>query len=221
MEVGYEQTTVALIRSKSGVSNGALFHRFPSKEAIAAALYVEAIRSFQEEHWRMLDHPPATLREAVHAIVGHQLQWIQDHQDQAQFIYERGHLDWNEEASTELAQLNGRLVEAYRAWLAPHIASGEVRRLSTRVLAAIVAGPAHQIGQRWLEGNRAKPLTQYTDDLAYAAWAGVSTPEALRGEQAPARAAAPAQPRRVRVQLLGDHGEPLGEGELTLHPDAT
>ena len=44
---GYEQTTIARIRKLSGTSNGALFHHFASKEAIADALYVEAIASFQ------------------------------------------------------------------------------------------------------------------------------------------------------------------------------
>ena len=44
---GYEQTTIARIRERSGTSNGALFHYFPSKEAIAEALYTGAIASFQ------------------------------------------------------------------------------------------------------------------------------------------------------------------------------
>src|SRR5205085_6837686 len=50
-EVGYEQTTIARIRQRSDVTNGALFHHFPNKEAIADALYVEAIGSFQEGLW--------------------------------------------------------------------------------------------------------------------------------------------------------------------------
>jgi AcrR family transcriptional regulator len=45
---GYEQTTTARIRERSGVSNGTLFHHFPTKEAIADALYVQAMSSYQE-----------------------------------------------------------------------------------------------------------------------------------------------------------------------------
>src|SRR5438309_7668290 len=40
IEFGYDQTTIARIRERSQVTNGALFHHFPSKEAIADALYV-------------------------------------------------------------------------------------------------------------------------------------------------------------------------------------
>ena len=64
LEAGYEQTTVALIRERSGVSNGALFHHFPTKEAIADALYVEAIASFQDELWQLLARRPRSLRAA-------------------------------------------------------------------------------------------------------------------------------------------------------------
>ena len=48
LEDGYEQTAIARIRERSDTSNGALFHHFPSKEAIADSLYVYAIASFQE-----------------------------------------------------------------------------------------------------------------------------------------------------------------------------
>src|SRR5262249_20764298 len=46
-ELGYDRTTITRIRQRSGVSNGALFHHFPNKEAIAEALYLEAMRSVQ------------------------------------------------------------------------------------------------------------------------------------------------------------------------------
>lgn len=208
LEAGYEQTTVARIREASGVSNGALFHRFASKEAIAAAIYVEAIRSFQAAHWGILAREPGTLREAVHAIVGHQLQWIELHPSEAQFIYDRGQLDWSDAAAAELAELNRAVVKAYRRWLAPLIARGELRELSPLLFAAIVSGPAHQLAQQWLRGDRSRPLTADLDALAHAAWAGLATPEALRGTAAQARPAA-ATTARLRIELLDAAGQPI------------
>jgi AcrR family transcriptional regulator len=58
LEAGYEQTTVARIRERSGVSNGTLFHRFPTKEAIADALYLESMASFQDGLARLLASRP-------------------------------------------------------------------------------------------------------------------------------------------------------------------
>lgn len=216
MEHGYEQTTVARIREASGVSNGALFHRFASKEAIAAALYVESIRSFQEWHWQMLSGHPETFREAVHSIVAHHLGWVQGNVDRARFLYERGHLDWGGEQVDELTEINRHLVAAYRQWLAPYVTSGQLRELSTLLFTSIIAGPSHAIAQRWLEGDRKRPLTDYVDELAHAAWAGLATPSALAGGSPPAPAAPAPRPTRVRIQLLDEDGELLGETEATL-----
>ena len=46
LEEGYERTTIARILERSDVSNGSLFHHFATKEAIADALYLEAIASY-------------------------------------------------------------------------------------------------------------------------------------------------------------------------------
>jgi len=105
-ELGYEQTTIAVIRQRSRVSNGALFHRFHTKEAIADALYVEAMASFQEGLWELLRRRPRSLRAAVRGTISHQLSWIEAHQDRARFLYMRGHLDWDSPAGAELAELN-------------------------------------------------------------------------------------------------------------------
>src|SRR6266702_659538 len=68
---GYEQTTIAQIRTRSGTSNGALFHHFPSKEAIAGALHVAAIASFQQGLWELVGRKPRSLRAAVRAVLEH------------------------------------------------------------------------------------------------------------------------------------------------------
>src|ERR1700747_435760 len=92
LEAGYEQTTIARIRERSGVSNGTLFHRFPTKEAIADALYVESMASFQEGLWQLLARRPRSLRAAVRGTISHQLRWTEEQQDRARFLYTRGHL---------------------------------------------------------------------------------------------------------------------------------
>src|SRR5260370_8372300 len=87
LEEGYEQTTVARIRERSGVSNGTLFHRFPTKEAIADALYLESIASFQEGLWRLLAKRPRSLRAAVRGTIAHQIACIQANVHRAPFAY--------------------------------------------------------------------------------------------------------------------------------------
>src|SRR5258708_23279693 len=86
-ELGYEQTTIAVIRQRSGVSNGALFHHFPTKEAIADALYVEAVASFQEGLWELLLRRPRSLRAPVRGTIAPHLRCIEAHADRARIPY--------------------------------------------------------------------------------------------------------------------------------------
>jgi AcrR family transcriptional regulator len=173
-ESGYEQTTITAIRERSGVSNGALFHHFASKDAIAGALYVDAIASFQEGLWELLRRRPRSLRAAVRGSIAHQLQWIEQHQDSARFLYMRGHLDWDSPAGEQLQRLNRDLAQAYREWMAPLVERGRVRPMSMVMLNAIVSGPVHAIARRWLAGQLRSPLSAYLDELADAATAALA-----------------------------------------------
>jgi AcrR family transcriptional regulator len=211
LEDGYEQTTIARIRARSGASNGALFHHFPSKETIAEALYVEAIASFQEGLWKLVRRKPRSLRAAVRGAIVHQLSWTEQHADLARFVYMRGHLDWDSPGGAEVAALNRKLSTAFREWMAPLVESGEIRPTSMLVISAVVNGPVHALARRWLAGQLDSSLTVFTDELADAAWAG------LRGTRVPARLALPAPARRGRVtlELISDDGSVVAHGQAT------
>ena len=221
---GYEQTTIAEIRRRSGVSNGALFHHFPAKEAIAGALYVEAIASFQAGLWELVGRSPGSLRDAVRGAIAHQLTWTEQNPDLARFVYGRGHLDWNTSAGAELAARNRDLAAAFREWMAPLVRSGEVRRGPMLLISAVVSGPAHAIAQRWLAGQLDRPLTDFVDDLTDAACAGLrgtAAPDAVTGGTPVdgATASGPVRPvparGRITLELLADDGSVLARGQAS------
>ena len=217
---GYEQTTIATIRKRSGTSNGALFHHFPSKEAIAGALHVEAIASFQQGLWDLVSGKPESLRAAVYAVLEHQLTWTERNADLARFIYARGHLDWDTPAGAELAARNRDLADAFRQWMAPLVASGEIRPRPMLLTTAIVSGPAHSIAQRWLAGHLDRPLTSYLGELTAAACAGLSGTPAPGGtghaRPAPAEHARPAPATaRVTLELLADDSSVVSRGQTS------
>ncbi|BBU24737.1 TetR/AcrR family transcriptional regulator [Mycobacterium xenopi] len=208
-ELGYDRTTVTMIRERSGVSNGALFHHFPNKEAIAAGLYLDAMRCVQEGYWATLKDQPATLRDAVAGIVAKLLGWVESNQQWARFLYAQGHLDWSSDAAGELRTINRDLVLAYREWLGPFIATGQVRDLPMVVIVAVVTGPAHAIAQRWLAGQIGGSLLSYADDLIDAAVASLSgnpTSRRQRKRKLPTTG-------HVRLQLVADDGTVVAEGE--------
>jgi AcrR family transcriptional regulator len=211
VEAGYAQTTIARIRGRSGVSNGALFHQFPTKEAIADALYVEAIASFQQGLWELLDRPPLSLREAVRGVIAHQIGWIEANADRARFVYAHGNLGRDSPASAELDQLNRELADAYRQWMAPFAEAGQIRPIPMLVLNAVVSGPTHAIARQWLAGQASEPLRSYLDQLADAAAAALSGPPA-----ATAWHRDPGRHGRMRLQIVADDGSIIAEGEATM-----
>jgi AcrR family transcriptional regulator len=208
---GYEQTTVARIRAGSGVSNGALFHHFASKEAVAEALFVKAIASFQDGLWELLAQRPRTLRAAVRGTIEHQLRWVEANTDLARFVYARGHLDWSSPGGAEVTELNEAIGTAFEEWLAPLRARGEIRAGSMLMISAVVNGPAHAIAHRWLAGHlEARPL-DYAHELADAACAGLSgTP--VTGSAPLVTPRAPGH-GRLTVELLDESGDVRARGQ--------
>src|ERR1700682_1150197 len=163
LEEGYEQTTIARIRERSGASNGALFHHFASKEAVADALFVDAIASFHDGLWELVRRKPQSLRAAVRGTIAHQLRWVELNADLARFVYMRGHLDWDSPAASEVAALNSDIAAAFGDWMAPLVERGEIRVASILLISAIVNGPAHAIARRWLAGHLANAPTEFVD----------------------------------------------------------
>ncbi len=210
VEGGYAQTTIARIRERSGVSNGALFHQFPTKEAIADALYVEAIASFQQGLWELLERPPLSVREAVRGVIAHQIGWIEANTDRARFVYARGNLDWDSPAGAQLDELNRKLADAYRQWMAPFVEAGQIRPLPLLVLNAVVSGPTHAIARQWLAGQASKPLRSYLDQLTDAVAAALSRPPA-----AATRHRGTGRHARIWLQIVSDDGSAIGQGMAT------
>lgn len=210
-DVGYDRTSIARIRERSGVSNGALFHHFPNKEAIADALYLEAMRSVQRDYWSALQQAPGTLRQGVADIIRNMLAWVENNPRWARYLYARGHLDWSSVAGAELHALNSDLGDAYREWLGGFIRGGQARDLPMTIVVAVVTGPAHAIAQRWLADQIRGPLLGYADDLIDAAVAGLTgTPASRPG---PARKIPVGA--LVHIQCVSDDGTVVCAGQAT------
>jgi hypothetical protein len=146
----------------------------------------------------------------VHDVLKHQLTWTERNADLARFIYARGHLDWDTPAGAELAARNRDLATAFRQWMAPLVASGEISPRPMLLTTAIVSGPAHSIAQRWLAGHLDRPLTSYLGELTAAACAGLSGTPAPPAHARPAPATA-----RVTLELLADDGSVVSRGQTS------
>jgi len=178
VEKGLVATTIEEIRQAAGASIGSLYHHFESKDDLAAALYVEGLRDYQQGAVAELRaHPGA--EDGVKAAVVHHLRWVMCHHDLACFIFSMGRLHSPDPRANELHELNRAFFGEYRRWLSRHIRSGEIRRVPPDLYYALWIGPAHELARHLLSGRVKTPWQQAANLLAEAAWT------ALRGEGHP------------------------------------
>lgn len=166
---GLVATTIEEIRLAAGASIGSLYHHFISKDDLAAALYVEGLRDYQEGAVAELRaHPGA--EEGIKAAVIHHLGWVMCHNDLAHFIFSMGGLHSRDRYADELRNLNQAFFSEYRRWLSRHVRSGEIKEIPPDLYYALWIGPAHELARHLLSGRVKTPWQRAGDLLADAAW---------------------------------------------------
>jgi AcrR family transcriptional regulator len=156
--------TLEDIRRDAAVSVGALYHHFPDKTALAAALYVDLARAFQEGFVTEL-RARSGAEEGVKAGVRFYLGWVCDNRAAAAFL-----LGGRPRGDVALAQRNYEFLSAVMAWWETHVARGALRSLPLDVINALWLGPAHEYTRHWLAGRSKRVPSAVADVLADAAW---------------------------------------------------
>jgi AcrR family transcriptional regulator len=156
--------TLEDIRRDAGVSTGALYHHFPDKAALAAALYAELTAEFQEGFiGELRAHPGA--EEGVRAGVRFYLRWVSANRAAASFLLGERPTD-----DPALRELNRRFFAQALDWWRAHVHYGVLRELPFDLVNALWLGPAQEYTRHWLAGRGKRVPLAATDTLADAAW---------------------------------------------------
>jgi AcrR family transcriptional regulator len=169
---GYEITSMEGIRRVVDISNGSLFHHFPTKECLAAALYLEALGSYQTVVLAALEREKSP-RRAVCATVEAHFRWVVGHVEEARCLHEMRRTPSVEAAEKELSALNALMFAKVRAWLDRHVGAGAVRDLPVGVFIAILIGPAMEFTKAWLRDPDPQRMARATPLFAEAAWRAI------------------------------------------------
>jgi AcrR family transcriptional regulator len=157
------------IRQEADVSNGSLYHLFPSKAALAAHLYLEGMVQCQDG---IVDAVGAArvAEEGVRSAVAFQTSWVDSHTHLARLVY----ADWTDDvlvaAAPSLAGPSRHYVRVVDRWLRERIAAGEVIDRPFPVLHALWLGPTQEYCRHWLKGRSRLRPRHVADDLADGAW---------------------------------------------------
>jgi len=170
---GYAGASMEQVRREAGVSNGSLYHHFPSRADLAARLLVEGMGRSQQVVLNVLDDASdgeQGVRDVVHAQLG----WVQEHAELAQLLY--GDLPDEVLLAAEPAfgEQNRHYVDVVGGWLRAQAAHGTLVRVPFGVAHALWLGPGQEFARHWLRGRSKLAPTEVADALAEGAWAALA-----------------------------------------------
>ena len=170
-ERGWEATSMQVVRERAGVSNGSLFHHFPTRAALAAAVVATGLADHQAVLLQALraagDAEDA--EDAVRRVVVRHLRWIEDNPQLARlFLHSPPDVL---QTMLDDAALNAErgFAEEIDDWLRGHGWSGAPE---LTVVVALWIGPVHQYARGWL-ASTGSSLVPVSDALAEGAWRAV------------------------------------------------
>lgn len=154
------------VRREAEVSVGALYHHFPDKPALAAAVYAQLIGEYQTGFLAML-RGHDTAEGGIRGGVAYHLRWVTEHRGEARLLL-GDRLD-----SAELCAANRDFFAAVGDWWRPHHTYGVLRPMRLGVTAALWLGPAQEFSRYWIAGGDAKMPREAAETFATAAWAAL------------------------------------------------
>ncbi|MFL6083759.1 MAG: TetR/AcrR family transcriptional regulator [Mycobacterium sp.] len=162
--------TLDEVRREAEVSVGALYHHFPDKPALAAAVYAQLITEYQAGFVAMLrDHD--TAEGGIRGGVAYHLRWVIEHRGESRLLL-GDRLD-----SAALRDSNRDFFAAVRDWWRPHHIYGVLRPMRLGITAALWLGPAQEFSRYWIAGVEAKMPGDAVETFATAAWAALRANE--------------------------------------------
>lgn len=167
---GLEATSLEKIRLEAGVSNGSLYHYFPTKAHLVRALYVAALRSFHADLLAVLRRDPDA-EAGVKGLVRAYFRWVETHPELARVLQELRSTD-AVMRSPEIEASNDEAFGALRTWVRGRIEAGRMRDLAFPVWMALVFAPLTSLTRTTREGPRIAARTRA--QVADALWASVS-----------------------------------------------
>ena len=173
---GVEATTIDDIRARSGASVGSIYHHFGSKEKLAAALYLEALRDYQRGFLRELKrHGDA--ESDIRAVVAYHLTWVSKNANWARYLLGAREANFMIEAEDALREMNQTFSKEIATWRQPYVEAGAIVRLPADLYRPLLVGPLHEFSRQWLAGRSTSTMTEARSVLAEAVW------QALKGRE--------------------------------------
>jgi AcrR family transcriptional regulator len=174
LERGFDATSMAHVRQRAGVSNGSLFHHFPTKVELVRAVYARALRDYHATVLGALA-PGVTAQQGVEGMVERHVTWVLKRRAQARVLSELRSFTFTPGETPVWADPNRDAFTTLRRWVAAHVAAGAMQALPFEVWLALVFAPVLQLTSGWARASRPVVPKAVRAALAHAAWEAVRT----------------------------------------------
>ncbi len=128
---------------RAGVSNGSLFHHFPTRDALVTAVYVHVVEEYQA-HLLAAIGTDVTAAHGIRAIVRTHYDWVSAHPDDARLLVElRGEVKDTSHSDDEepWAAANRRTFATLASWVKERVDAGDMAPMPFQVWATLVLTP--------------------------------------------------------------------------------
>ena len=179
------------------LSSGSVFHAFPSRDALIAAAFAEAIGLYHAAAIEAIDHDDPLV--ALQRFVTCHLQWVEANAGLARFLFTSQTAASAAEVSGLLGATNANFAEAQSRLFAALSGAGLMGDIDDRLAHSLTIGPSQEYCRKWLRGSAHTPPSRLAPTLEAGAVA------ALGATMAGSRPSAPAELRETK-------GDPVGPG---------
>lgn len=163
---GFDGTSVAEISRAAGVSNGALFHQFPTKEELGFAVYTLVRRDFWNRVMGAMTGPEDPL-DGIEAAVRAAFDFQRDEPGSAAFMFDVSGSKWIEQFAQQSQEVHDLISGRGQEWAAPHVAAGRLPPVPPDVFVALASGAPQWMGRMCRIGMNAHPLEVIAEQMPY------------------------------------------------------
>ena len=164
---GHEQMSFKELIELSGISNGSIFHHFPTKDHLLEEIFVRERRRYLGHVARcILAHegdPCAALGEGARGAVLYQARQPRRHY---RLVTQFTHSEWVASKQGLWEALKVEIEQPVIEWAMPHLANGTLPALPPATIQSLMLGPAELVFHQWREGRIPGPLADQAPIVA-------------------------------------------------------
>lgn len=160
----WEATSMEVVRQRAGVSNGSLFHHFPARRDLTAAV---VSRGLAQHHDVMLGALGSDAGRSVREAVHRHIDWVSANPALARLLLATPLNVLRDSVADSALERNRTFFTSLSTWLKAHGWSGQP---SLHTVLALWIGPAQEYCRNWAAEPDVWPLDLAADALAHGAW---------------------------------------------------